>query len=107
MGFFKNLLRSNFSKCGEVTGSAFNGCSLSSTTKDGLPALVIYGVGKQDYIFNKNDIKEFKVIESGTFKNFGNQTLMITKYSVVFNDGKSAILSVPVGNSSTIEKVLY
>ena len=109
MGFFKNLLRNAVAgKIGEVTGSVFDGCSIAtSTKKDGLPALVIYGNKIDDYVFNKNDVKEFKIIESGTLKNFGNQTLMINKYNIIFNDGKTAILSIPVGNSNSIEKILY
>ena len=107
MGFFKNLLRMNLTRIGDVTGSYFDGCYISPSKKDGLPALMIYGNKIEDYVFNKNDIKSFNILETGVLRNFGNQTRLSNKYSVSFNDGKNAVITIASANSKDIEKVLY
>ena len=107
MGFFKTLLRMNLNRIGNVTGSDFTNCYLSPTKKDNMPALMIYGVGKNDYIFNKADVKEFSIIETGTILVLDGKRYTGNKYRIVFNDGKSALLSIPSGNCQKIEQVLY
>ena len=108
MGFFKNIARSFTSKIGEVSGSDFNNRFLAKSNKDGLPALVIYMTGTKDYLFNKNDVKEFNLLESNVFVfKQGDNQYIGSKYRVTFKDGKTAILNVPAGNCKDVEKVLY
>ena len=107
MGFFKNLLRVYTARIGNASGSDFNRCYVATAKKDGLPALLIWGFGKKDYVFNKNDIKEANLISGGAGYNFGGQIRVANKYRIVFNDGKSVILDIPVASSSKIERIIY
>lgn len=107
MGFFKTMLRMNTTRIGNASGSDFQGCYLSPSKKDGAPVLMLYGVGKDDYIFNKGDVKELSIIESNTTLVLDGKRYIGNKYRIVFNDGKSTLLSIPVANCSKLESVLY
>ena len=107
MGFFKNMLRMNTSRIGNVTGSDFNHCYISTAKKDGRPALIIYGTGKEDFLFDKSDVKEFSVIETNTLLIMENKRFSGNKYRIVFHNGKSAVLSIPTKDCAKVEEVLY
>ncbi len=108
MGYFKTIFRQIAGRIGDVSGSDFSGCFLNKTKKDGAPALLIYGFGKEDFIFNKGDVKEITILESGSVVGVSSQSVYVgSKYKVVFNNGKTAILNIPAANCKNIEEVLY
>lgn len=107
MGFFKNMLRMNTSRIGNVTGSDFSHCYISVAKKDGRPALVIYGTGKEDFLFDKSDVKEISILETNTTLILENKRYVGNKYRIVFNNGKSALLSIPANGCARLEEVLF
>lgn len=107
MGFFKTMFRMNTNRIGNVTGSDFANCYLSPAKKDGMPALMIYGVKTDDYIFNKADVKEFQLLESSAMLILDGKRYVGNKYKIVFRDGKNALLNVPVASCQKVETVLY
>ena len=108
MGFFKTIFRQISGRIGEVSGSDFSGCFVNRAKKDGAPALLIYGFNKEDFIFNKGDVKEISILESGSVVGVSNNSVFVgNKYKISFNNGKTALLSIPAGNCKIIEEVLY
>jgi hypothetical protein len=106
MGFFKNILRAN-TAIGSVSGSDFNNCQLNMAKKDGSRALLISGLGKEDFVFDKSDVKEFSVVASNVNFKLGTQPKIGNKYKIEFNNGKTAIVSVPAHECEKIENILY
>ncbi len=118
MGFFKLLGKVLSKKIGEVTGNDFcpgnKVCYLGSSKKDGAPALMFFGIDKEDFIFNKSDIKGFTPIETNTTivlrgggQTGGSPYVQGNKYKVVFKNDKTAILNVPMVYCTAVENVLY
>lgn len=107
MGFFKNTWRMWTNRMGDLTGSDFQGCNLGTATKDGAPALMIYGLNREDFIFNKGDVKNISIMETGVILIINNQKYVGNKYKIEFKNGKTALLSMPAGDCYKIEKVLY
>lgn len=108
MGFFKNLMKNLFAnKIGVVTGSDFNGGYLATGRKNGVPALAIFGHGEEDYLFTKDDVKEFGVYEQNARFLIDNNAKIGNKYRILFKDGKSAIFNVPAGDCAKVEAILF
>ena len=103
MGLFKNLARQALAH-GEVTGSDFPHCFLNYVDET---TLVIYGVKmKEDYTFGKADIKSCTIASSGTLISFKGKMVIGTKYQVEFNDGKTALISVPEASNKSVAHML-
>ncbi|MGN0744717.1 MAG: hypothetical protein ACI4MZ_05565 [Christensenellales bacterium] len=110
MGFLKNMFRMNTVCLGKVNGSGFAGCYIGLAKKNGEPALMFFGSSlKEDYVFNKNDIKNVTVIGNGMEKNAKGMMTSVTKYQIDFKDGKTAICSVDQNGSfaSNFEARIY
>ncbi len=110
MGFFKTMLRLNTVCLGRVNGSGFAGCYIGLAKKNGAPALMFFGSSlKEDYIFDKNDIKNVTIVGNGMEKNAKGVMASVTKYQIEFKDGKTAICSVDQNGSfvSNFESRIY
>ncbi len=69
--------------------------------------LMIYGVGFDDYIFGKEDVKKAELIEEKAVFRIGNQSVFGPKYKFEFNDGKTAIITVGTADSYKLDTVIY
>ncbi len=108
MGFLKSLIRLNTNTIGAVTGGDFaKACYLAPAKKDGHPALLIYSPFREDFVFDKSDITEFKLLESGVPFGIDGKSYVGNKYRIVFKNGQSGILNVVANRCSVIENVLY
>lgn len=108
MGFLKSLVRLNTTNIGAVTGGDFGkGCYLAPAKKDGRQALLIYSPLREDFVFDKSDVTEFSLMESGVRFAIDNKPCIGNKYRIVFKNGQSGILNVMANNCSIIENVLY
>lgn len=69
--------------------------------------LMIYGVGFDDYIFGKDDIKKAEIVGEHASFRLGNQTVCGPKYKFEFKDGKSAIITVGSNDAYKLDSVIY
>ncbi|MBQ2894320.1 MAG: hypothetical protein IKC58_01510 [Clostridia bacterium] len=120
--FMQVTKRLNSNKVGYVSGSdwtsakypmAYLGFKETGSILFGLipkvdrTKLMIYGVGIEDYFFDKSNIKSATIIEQQSTFVQGKNRYIGPKYKIEFNDGKSAIIFVPSGDSYKIEAVIY
>ncbi len=106
MGFFKTMLRMNLTRIGNVSGSKYAHCYISTAKKDGAPALLIFGTKHEDFIFTKDDVTETKLVSAGAMTTMDGKPKIANTYQVTFKNGTTAVITVPVASSSKIENVL-
>ena len=110
--FAVNTLKKAVS-CGRVNGHDFPvGSFINLTNVDGELAFLFTYPDKTEEKITHDMIKCATILAMGVIdiENKGNQTTLLygTKYLVVFNDGRQAVLTVGIGDSLyRIESVLF
>ena len=104
MGFLdkiKEFLQKQASKpviIGEVTGGDFPRYTVQLVrSSDGNKVFLKAYDGRPDISLNKEDVKEFTTLQSGTTWKFvfnGNKLAIGNRYKIVLNSGKGAIINV-------------
>lgn len=98
MGFLNALKGANVN-FGTVDSPDFPACYLTWKGKDVTPSSVFLITGAQngDYEFTREDIKEFRCVCAGA---------TWVKYKIVFNDGKSGIITSHVDDPDAEKKTV-
>lgn len=104
---------------GKVTGGDYMGYGVTIVNKQyfiegktyvGVTPLkkdtVIFGcIGKENYMFGKEDVAEFQTIESHATWSSGNAVKKGNRYKIIFKDGKSSIINIVADSTSEIESI--
>ncbi len=115
MGFgdmLKNMAKAANS-IGKVSGSEFPvGTFINLTNTDGDSSMTFTLPNQTEYVVTHDKVKSAEVLAMGVIdiQNKGNTTTSIygTKYRVVLNDGKVAILTVGLGDTLyKIEHIIF
>ena len=67
---------------------------------------MIYGEKIDDFIFSREDVKESKIIGTNVPFTMSGQQKIGTKYEILFNDGRKAILTVVANSAQIVDNVL-
>ena len=115
---FKNLLVAGGND-GKVTGGDYIGYGVTIVNKQnfiegksyaGVTPLkkdaVIFGcLGKDNYIFGKEDVDDFQNIECHAKWSSGNSVKEGNRYKIKFKDGKTSIVSIVANSTGEIETI--
>ena len=116
-GFKKMLIAGG--NDGKVTGGDYAGYGVTLVNKEyytegksyaGVTPLktdtVIFGcLGKENYIFGKEEVADFQTIESHATWSSGNTVKKGNRYKSVFKDGKTSIVNIVANSTSQIEAI--
>ena len=67
---------------------------------------VIFGcMGKENFMFDKEEVAEFQTIENNARWGSGNTVKVGNRYKIIFKDGKTSIVSIVANSTSEIETI--